>query len=125
VTEEFLARSDTYNIARGGRGPKEIQPSTRKKMSENNKGSRNPMFGATHSEESRKKISETRKARGHACGSKNPMFGRNRKDLGARNSLPKRWINKDGRDFLILAQEVDDYLFEGYTLGRVWATGKT
>ena len=71
---------------------------TRKKLSEKSKGENNPMYGRNHSEEtckmlrevnlgkhhteeSRKKMSESRK--GKLCGDKNPMYGR----FGEKNTF--------------------------------------
>lgn len=48
VNEDFLARSDVYNISRGGVNPCMY-------------GEQNPFFGKTHSEETKNKISEIHK----------------------------------------------------------------
>lgn len=48
------------------------------KMSEKLRGENNPMYGKSHSEESKRKISETMK--GKYCGENNPMWGKNPRD---------------------------------------------
>ena len=52
-----------YNLESGGNTNVITHPETRKKMSEANKGERNPNFGKTHTEETRKKMSEAQKWR--------------------------------------------------------------
>lgn len=46
----------------------------RKRKSELFKGENNPMYGKTHSEETKRKLSETRKGKG--CGEDNPFYGK-------------------------------------------------
>ena len=62
-----------YNLSEGGDG---VLPSeeTRRKMSEAMSGEKNPFYGRHHSEESKKKISDTHK--GLLSGEKHPFYGR-------------------------------------------------
>ena len=57
-----------FNFTEGGDGMSGFKHSeeTRKKMSESQKGENNPMYGKTHSEETRKKISESMKEKTHS-----------------------------------------------------------
>ena len=61
-----------FNFTEGGDGVSGFRHSeeTRKKISESQKGENNPMYGKKHSEESRKKISEALKGENH------PMYGK-------------------------------------------------
>jgi group I intron endonuclease len=66
-----LGLGNLVNMTSGGDGFHEPSEETRRKLSEANKGDKNPMFGKTHSEETRHKLSEANK------GDKHPMFGKN------------------------------------------------
>lgn len=57
-----------FNFTEGGDGMSGFRHSeeTRKKMSESQKGENNPMYGKIHSEETRKKISESMKKKTHS-----------------------------------------------------------
>jgi len=91
VTLELVKLSECYNLRAGGdkenaiseetknkirekRKLQIISPETRKKLSESHSGINHPMFGKTHSEESRKKMSESKD--GKYCGEHSPSFGR-------------------------------------------------
>ena len=60
-----------YNLTKGGDGSLMCEE-TRRKLSEALSGEKNPFYGRQHSEESKKKISESKK--GLLSGEKNPMF---------------------------------------------------
>ena len=62
-----------YNLEEGGRGGVPCEE-TRRKMSEAMSGEKNPFYRRQHSEESKKKISNTHK--GLLSGEKHPMFGK-------------------------------------------------
>ena len=64
VTQEFVDRDDTYNIAIGGKGF----------TSECIKGKNNPMYGKKHTQESKDKMSKAKK--GKYTGKNHPMYGR-------------------------------------------------
>lgn len=67
-----------YNISGGGSGPKHVSESTRKKISEANKGKHsgadNYMFGRHHTPDARRKMSE--KTKGLFIGEKSPLYGK-------------------------------------------------
>lgn len=50
------------------------------------------------------------------CG--NPLYGKMRKDLSARNKLPKAWVTNGHEDKLILREDLDSYLQLGYIRSR-------
>lgn len=91
VTEDFVKKSDTYNVALGGRGgnlgeeinlkkSKILQGHSttdecRKKISAAMEGNK-IRLGAKHRPESIEKIKKTRKENGLSIGEKNPMFGK-------------------------------------------------
>ena len=52
-----------YNLTTGGGQNTKISEDTKKKISENTRGSRNPMYGKTHSTEARAKISKAHKGK--------------------------------------------------------------
>ena len=70
VTEEFVAREDTYNIQTGGLGSCVHSEETKRKISLAISGENNPNYGKHTSEETRQKISEA------LSGSKHPMHGK-------------------------------------------------
>ena len=92
VTEEFVKSDNTYNIALGGKGGDlgplanqkksqklkghKVSDETKQKISKANKGNK-VRLGASHTEESRKKISEYRRKHKIAKGKNNPMYGKN------------------------------------------------
>jgi hypothetical protein len=51
-------------------------------------------------------------------GENNPMFGKKRADLSARNKLPKRWVTNEAQDKNVILELVDEYLQNGWRLGR-------
>jgi len=75
-------------------------------------------MGGTHivSEEQKKK--QSKKMKGRYIGEKNPMYRRKREDLSSRNKLPKKWVTNGAEDKLVLKEHLDDYLSNGYTVGR-------
>lgn len=72
VTQEFVDRDDTYNIAIGGKGfgSGEANPMYGRT------GEKNPFYGRKHSRESLNKMSKANK--GKLAGEKNPMYGKPR-----------------------------------------------
>lgn len=52
-------------------------------------------------------------------GNKNPMFGKKRNDTAARNKLPKAWVYKGTQNKLILIEQLNYYMEDGYTRGRI------
>ena len=87
----FLTKSQhtiLHNLGKpSGMKGKHHSEESRKKMSEANKGDKNPRFGKHHSAEARKKISEEMK------GENNPMFGKHH-SAEARNKMSEAQINK-------------------------------
>ena len=59
-----------FLTTREHRALRRVSDSTRKKLREINKGEKNPFYGKTHSEETRKKWSEARKGNTYAKGNK-------------------------------------------------------
>jgi len=64
-----------YNLLHGGGSPKNISKETRLKHSKNRIGRPNPMLNKHHSEESKKKMSETRLLLDYS-GEKSPFFNK-------------------------------------------------
>ena len=75
VTSEFVDREDTYNQKCGGKGNKSCDML----------GKKNPMYGKTHSIETRKKFSEAKK--GKYIGEANPNYGNGDKIKGKKNPM--------------------------------------
>ena len=65
-------------------------------MSENTKGANHPLYGKHHSDETKKKISETKKGKG--CGKDNLMYG----IKGSNNPVSKKVVQlkKDTLDLV-------------------------
>jgi len=94
IVEELRERErywqDFYNVTENGlnfvlTGTKEkkgIHLSHSKRL----KGEGNPMFGKTHSQEVREKISKKAKEDGKFARENNPMFGKVRPEVGVRNA---------------------------------------
>lgn len=85
-----------YNVRDGGSNGK-LSKKTRQKMSNSTKGKNNPMYGKTHNEEIRQKISNARKGRKHS--------------LETRQKMSKSRVgNKNGR-YLDLDEDLIVYLY--------------
>lgn len=101
-------------------GPKSSD--TKRKMSIAKKGKGlgkdNNNYGNKWSNEQRQNLSKKRKENGLSAGKNNPMYGRKREDTAARNQLPKRWVTNGVEDKLILREKLDEYISNGYIIGR-------
>jgi len=75
--DAYVLDGGGFNMTRGGDGIASFTHSdeSKKIMSENNKGSKNPFYGKHHSEESKKRNSENQP---DFFGENNPMFGKPR-----------------------------------------------
>jgi len=99
------------------------RPDLMKRLVENNKGTKNGMYGKTQKESSRQLMSQAHK--GKKLGKDNPMFGTTRpdsvKDAISKSRKNKRWIY----DPLTRIQKSVDknslevYLAQGWKLGRL------
>lgn len=120
-----------YNRTDGGDGgtgrkgipKKKWAPEMKLKASATRQGENNANFGKRWSSDQKKALSELRKSKGMAKGEKNSMFGKTRKDLAARNKLPKAWVTNGTEDHLILKEDFDSYVAKGYRKGRSKAFG--
>ena len=94
----FLTPFEHYNLHYKD---KPLSEEIKKKISEANKGEKNPMFGKHLSEEIKKKISETKKGKHHSeetkqkmsesrKGEKNPMYGKNAEDYMTEEAIKER-----------------------------------
>ena len=122
-----------YNVAIGGYTPvvvggmkgKKHTKETKQKLRELNMGENNPMFGkygelnpnygSQHSEETKKKISETRIEKGVAKGENNPMYGKKHSEESRRkmsDSLKGREMSEETR------LKISYTLKEQYTNGQ-------
>ena len=68
-------------------------------------GKHDVFLGKTHSHDTRKKMSDTHKLRMNGVGEKNSQFG-------------TKWVNKSGLAKKIKAIDLDDYLANGWAVGR-------
>jgi len=86
VDKDFIKSKNTYNVHRGGSGCVEHSEVSKRNMSDSRKGENNNMYGKTHSEEAKKKMSlvhkgkslseDTKRKMGISrTGSKNGMYG--------------------------------------------------
>lgn len=76
VERRFIASDNTlvphgYNLECGGKSNKTVSEESRKKMSEANKGEKNPNFGKPLSEDHKRRISESNKGKSRCSGEKN------------------------------------------------------
>lgn len=67
------------NLTEGGDGFSSGENNPSRKYPEKYLGENNGFYGRTHSDETRRKISESRKGKGARYGEDNPMFGKGRK----------------------------------------------
>jgi group I intron endonuclease len=103
VTEDFVQRSDTYNLGVGGEGGPHFKG---KSHSEEVKSKiRNSVHGYVFTEEQRKKVSEAQV--GKRLGDKNPQFG-------------KFWITDGKINKLIRPDQFEQ--FQGFKRGRTLPT---
>lgn len=75
---------------------------TKHKMSESRRGDKHPMYGKHHSDESRRKMSESAKRRNHLP-----------------TTLGRIWINNGEFSKVIRPEELDHYISKGFTKGRL------
>lgn len=83
-------------------------------------GSNNPMYGKSHSFETRQKISDANKQKFN--GHNNPMYGKQRsnEEKCALRELKKNtvWMNNGQTTKQVKIENVQSYLVEGWSLGR-------
>jgi hypothetical protein len=79
-------------------------------------GELNNMYGKTHSQEIKK--AHSKRMKGRFVGEQNSMFGAKRPEVSARNKLPKRWVTNGLVDKLVLVEQAQIYLEQGYWIGR-------
>ena len=75
---------------------------TKRKMSESRSGEKHPMYGKKHSEESRRKMSDSAKKREHPP-----------------TSIGYVWIHTDSISKTVPKEDLDKYLAEGFIIGRL------
>lgn len=91
-------------------------------MSKKRIGKRNPMWGKTHSKETRTKISQANK--GKLIGDKNPMFGKKRSEKMKKILVERRidsvWMYNDELKLCSQVQKhkVIEYQIDGWIRGR-------
>lgn len=99
-----------------------ISDSSKEKMSVAKKGKGlgkdNNNYRNKWSDEQKQNLSKKRKENGLSAGENNPMYGKKRDDLTERNKLPKKWVTNGSEDKLILREKLDEYLSNGYYIGR-------
>ena len=117
-----LSEEHKAKIRKGCKGinkGREFSEETRRKISESKMGTPAWNKGLARPEETRNKISETRILNAIGKGENNPMFGRARPDLAAKNKIPKNWINNGKVEKQIPKSEVAKYLANGFIRGRL------
>ena len=97
-----------------------ISEPTKEKMSVAKKGKglneENNNYGNSWTDE--QKQAQSKQMKGRYIGENNPMYGKKRADTTERNRLPKRWVTNGLENKLILREKTDDYLGQGYRIGR-------
>lgn len=108
MEDYFIQLYDTYasgyNSMRGGNGGQGLP------------GSRNGMFGRTHTNDVKQRLSDLGKQRIAERG--NPATGKTRADLSARNKQPKRWVTDGTINKLVLVAAVPLWQAQGFQIGR-------
>lgn len=92
------------------------------KFRKNISGKNNPNYGKKWSTEKRIKMSKFVKDNRPQTGKDNPMYGKPRFDLIQRNKLKKAWITDGATDKLVLQDNLDVYLNNGWQKGRTKGT---
>lgn len=90
----------------------------KEKLKVNCVGANNPNYGVLWSADKKERLSEYLKLYRPQAGSTNPMYGKSRPDLILRNTKPKTWITNGAQDKLILKEEKENYLENGWKTGR-------
>jgi len=120
VNESFIKREDTYNLKLGGIGgwtyinknklnqTEKAKKASLKNLEKANEKNRELVSkglhrkGFTHSKETKEKMSKNQ----------------NRKHMGEANpSYGKKWFNKEGKNKLILEEDFEKYISEGWVRG--------
>jgi hypothetical protein len=81
-------------------------------------------MGGTHIVTEEQKLKQSKKMKGRYGGEKNPMYGKRRKDTTLRNQLPKKWVTDGVTDKFVLLETLNEYLDNGYVIGRSCSNNK-
>lgn len=92
----FNAISNGYNCKTGGDGGKHSEQ-TKLKISKANKGKPGPWLGKSIPEETKLKISNTKKLKKQSLGQNNPMYGKKHN----KNSIIKNAKSNGSREFMV------------------------
>lgn len=117
---------DGYNLKEGGGNCGKHSETTIQKMKESQSGEKNPMFGKTRTDETKKKHSESTKGEknhmygnGHLiAGEKNPMFGKtltkDHRQKISKSRIGKYRGEKNGRSKKVYQYDLDNNLVQSF-----------
>ena len=124
--KKFNAREVGYNLTDGGEGVLNPKLEIREKLSNAHKGEKNPNFGKPRSEETKRKISTTKKTKKGKCnhkGENNPFYGKEHSEetkikmsISARKPKPKhKWLTPNG-EIIIMSNRNARYYHPDWVL---------
>jgi len=122
VNEEFIQRDDTYNLKVGGYGGWSYINENKLNNTEKNRLSRLKNLEKAN-EANKKLVAEGKHRKGFKISAETKLkmsLNKNRSFPGEKNpQYGKKCVNKNGKNLMILKEEVNDYIKKGWELGQI------